>query len=213
MQTLNKEHVRAFLPGYRDPWYDNGVWDYDCEGKMRLLKKGYFDMKTKEDFQGGNLRAEWVWTLGSSYISSARYMRPFWKGVTEAVRRRMPDAIIFMGGRSYCVFAESFVCARPGARHGEAKAARGVFRGRTVGDTRGVGATLVRLRVVLKRVVSGQVRWAYFPILYIPYVGCDEGVGRRNACRSIGCAFSVTWCLFGSWWWVQTSLNESIRSR
>ncbi|KAF4660464.1 hypothetical protein FOZ61_004003 [Perkinsus olseni] len=76
--ALNEHHTQVFLPGYRDPWNDNGVWDYDANGKMRLLKKRYFDLKTKEDFQ-------------------TRYMRPFWRDFAEAVTSKMPDGIIFLG--------------------------------------------------------------------------------------------------------------------
>ncbi|KAF4657521.1 hypothetical protein FOL47_008403 [Perkinsus chesapeaki] len=77
-RTLNENNSKVFLAGYNDPWYDNGVWDYDNNGNMRLLKKRYFDLKTDEDFQ-------------------TRYMRPFWRDFAKAVTSKMPDGIIFLG--------------------------------------------------------------------------------------------------------------------
>ncbi|KAF4657520.1 hypothetical protein FOL47_008402 [Perkinsus chesapeaki] len=76
--NVNENNSKVFLAGYNDPWYDNGVWDYDNNGNMRLLKKRYFDLKTDEDFQ-------------------TRYMRPFWRDFAKAVTSKMPDGIIFLG--------------------------------------------------------------------------------------------------------------------
>lgn len=65
-----------FLPGCKDPWFENGVWDYDDDGEMRLLKRRYFDLKTEEDFQGNKLVN--AWQIFTKIMGKKELLRKCW---------------------------------------------------------------------------------------------------------------------------------------
>jgi len=77
-RALNTHGVCAWKDGPEScVWRQNGVWDIDdSTGKPRILNKEYFALRDGIDFQHD-------------------YTEPFWRRASKAVRKHMPDAIIF----------------------------------------------------------------------------------------------------------------------
>ena len=79
-RSLNTDKVCAWRDGPTScVWYQNGVWEMDASGKPRLLKPFHFSNKPG----GGEI----------NFLQE--YGMPFWRKTAAAIRRHIPDAIIF----------------------------------------------------------------------------------------------------------------------
>jgi hypothetical protein len=78
-RLLNEGKNSAWLPGYECIWRQNGVWDYDREGKPRLLRPDHFTM------------------IGSRPVDfNQDYYRPFANRYAAAIRSVDPKALIYI---------------------------------------------------------------------------------------------------------------------
>jgi len=76
---VNQQRERAWLPGRRCIWRENGVWDFDAGGKPRLLRPDYF------------ARCD-----GKQVSFSEDYYKPFANRFAAAIREVDPRAVIFI---------------------------------------------------------------------------------------------------------------------
>jgi hypothetical protein len=79
---LNQGKISCWLEGFEDIWKNEGVWRLDELGNPKIEKNEYFVFKNGEkvDFYRD-------------------YFTPFLKDYTEAIRDKLPDAIMFLTGQ------------------------------------------------------------------------------------------------------------------
>ena len=81
-RTLNENNVCAWKGGNENcVWRKNGMWTMNADGTPKLLRKYYFAMNP---------------TTGQPIDVQEDYAEPFWHRCTEAIRKHMDDAIIFV---------------------------------------------------------------------------------------------------------------------
>ncbi len=79
--VLNLEGVNVWRAGYDCVWRQNGVWDFDAQGKARLLRPEHFAV------------------VGDREVDFYRdYFRPFANRYAHAIREVDPQSVIFVEG-------------------------------------------------------------------------------------------------------------------
>ena len=78
---LNPQGLRAWQENRECVWRENGVWDYDQDGRPRLLDPGYF-----------------ACVDGRKVDFSNDFLRPFINSYGKAIRQEHPSTLIFIEG-------------------------------------------------------------------------------------------------------------------
>jgi hypothetical protein len=76
---MNPKRLRIWREGYPGVWSQNGIWDLDEKGRVRLLRPHHFSSVN-----------------GRAVDFNRNYLRPFVNRYAAAIRQVDPDALIFL---------------------------------------------------------------------------------------------------------------------
>jgi hypothetical protein len=78
---VNPDGACCWLPGFNCIWRENGVWDWDTHGEVKLLHPDHFSHVS-----------------GRTADFTRDYYRPFANRFAQVIREALPDALIFLEG-------------------------------------------------------------------------------------------------------------------